>query len=752
MTVNSTLAVDPSDRKFYLASPEPGAVDRFDAAYAESRVQRATEAREAVETRLLYLSETERKNVINPATNRVFTDSEIEVAVNNAIDRRVALTDFYFPVLDNPGGGTDGRIKISEDIEELAEGDFNADTVRARLLTLGVEEANLDAAVSEMQQLARDIRDVPELRATLDSANASDGASNGWIHRGDVDQLMLERAQEPEPITSLTLSDSEKARLDARILRWQDADVLRADLEATPLDQLNDIDRLALAAVSENDAGANDDDAATPSLSAIIEPYVLTAVNGVATLDQLPCDLGSQQLIHLHVTGVLPSARNDAQSASSDHVDTLIEAAVSDLFEDRFVDRKGDSEADLALQRFNVDLEAMIVENPAVADRLINQAAGHLDANSDRMTDVRRADDSRLSKINHSITGAIRGSAEFLGDGVRLAGDATGTAFNATIRASGEMAEFVLENQSGSTGAVLNALGAGDLVDSTSDGVAEIVDTAIVFGSEYGANALENRVETLTNPFENPIRLVPVIGDVDAVSENLIETAQSDRVLDHVGNVEAEGLEILESADTSRMNPPDRQPLLDFLDDEQEADMRAVFGDSIDYDAVTVIAGDPGLLDVSGGRPFVPGNSTIVLNGLDPEAQWSEFMHEMVHVWQFQTGGNNYIPEAQYAQEFGQGYNVAAAFADGNAGWSDLNPEQQAELVVVAVETGFIDDPGMQVYIRSTDENGRGGLHASFEAETVSITDTTAINRYEAEDDWINVTPTLVQGLDELHG
>ncbi len=749
MTVNSTLAIDPSDRKFYLASPEPGAVERFDAAYAEIRAQRATEAREAVETRLLYLSESERKNVINPATNRVFTDGEIDVAVNNAIDRRIALTDVYFPVLDNPGGGTDGRIKISEDIEELAEGNFAEDAVKARLLTLGVEEADLDAAVSDVQQLARDIRDVPELRAALDSANASDGASNGWIHRGDVDKLMVERTQVPEPITSQTLSDSEQAQLDARIVRWQDADVLRADLEATPIDELNDIDRLALAAISVNDTGA--DDAATPSLSATIQPYVLNVVNGVAELDQLPCDLGSQQLIHLHVTGVLPSARTDAQTASSDHVDSLIEDAVSELFEDRFADRKGDSEADLALQRFNIDLESMVVENPAMADRLINQAAGHLDANSDRMTDVRRADDSRLSKINHSITGAIRGGAGLLGDGVRLAGDATGTAFNASIRASGELAEFVLENQPGPTGAALNVLGVGDLVDSTSDGVAEIVDTAIVFGSEYGANALENRAERLTNPLEHPLGLIPVIGSVAAVPENVTETAQSDRVLDHVGNVEAEGLEILESVDTSRLNPPDRQPLTDFLTEEQMADVRALFGDSVDYDEVTVIAGDPGLLDVSGGRPFVPGNSTIVLNGLDPNAQWSEFMHEMVHVWQSQSAGNNYIPEAQYAQELGQGYNVAAAFADGHAGWSDLNPEQQAELVVVAVETGFIDDPGMQVYIRSTDENGRGGLNASFEAEAVPITDTTTINTRESDDDWINVTPTLVQGLDELH-
>jgi hypothetical protein len=62
------------------------------------------------------------------------------------------------------------------------------------------------------------------------------------------------------------------------------------------------------------------------------------------------------------------------------------------------------------------------------------------------------------------------------------------------------------------------------------------------------------------------------------------------------------------------------------------------------------------------------------------------FIHEMVHVWQFQTHGSVYIPRALWAQRTDMGYNYGGvqalrmAVLQGRS-LSDFNYEQQADII-----------------------------------------------------------------------
>src|SRR5262249_54767875 len=76
--------------------------------------------------------------------------------------------------------------------------------------------------------------------------------------------------------------------------------------------------------------------------------------------------------------------------------------------------------------------------------------------------------------------------------------------------------------------------------------------------------------------------------------------------------------------------------------------------------------------------------------------------HEMTHVWQFQNGGTDYLSEALYAQNFGEGYDFQRGIREGKS-WRELNPEQQAELIEQAYDSGYFDCPGNRFVYNGND-------------------------------------------------
>ncbi len=124
---------------------------------------------------------------------------------------------------------------------------------------------------------------------------------------------------------------------------------------------------------------------------------------------------------------------------------------------------------------------------------------------------------------------------------------------------------------------------------------------------------------------------------------------------------------------------------------DEVAGLREIYGDTIDYDSVRIKEGFAGLFSIT-DNAFTHGNTIYIKPGdlpLDPAGLDDLVAHEMAHVWQHQNGGTDYLTEAIWAQEVGDGYDYEKALDEGKS-WSELSPEQQAELIQDAVlDAGF---------------------------------------------------------------
>ncbi|WP_141620107.1 hypothetical protein [Myxococcus sp. AB036A] len=142
------------------------------------------------------------------------------------------------------------------------------------------------------------------------------------------------------------------------------------------------------------------------------------------------------------------------------------------------------------------------------------------------------------------------------------------------------------------------------------------------------------------------------------------------------------------------------EPVRRRLTGEEEAVLRQVYGDSLDYSRISIKEGNAGLLTAS-GRPFVHGD-TIYIPSKHLPLEMDTLIHEAAHVWQFQHGGSDYMSEALFAQFFGDGYNLGKALKEGKS-WSQLNPEQQAELLEQGYLAGFFKTPPGRLYVNGVD-------------------------------------------------
>jgi hypothetical protein len=135
------------------------------------------------------------------------------------------------------------------------------------------------------------------------------------------------------------------------------------------------------------------------------------------------------------------------------------------------------------------------------------------------------------------------------------------------------------------------------------------------------------------------------------------------------------------------------EPVSRGLSGDETAALRKVYGNSVDYSKIRIKEGDAGLLTTS-GRPFAHGNTIYMPPGSLPVSQHLDtLVHETGHVWQFQHGGTDYMSEALYAQNLGDGYDWQRGVDSGKS-WGNLNPEQQAQLISSAYAAGYFDNPG----------------------------------------------------------
>ena len=145
------------------------------------------------------------------------------------------------------------------------------------------------------------------------------------------------------------------------------------------------------------------------------------------------------------------------------------------------------------------------------------------------------------------------------------------------------------------------------------------------------------------------------------------------------------------------------------LTEGEKAELRKIFGDSIDYDAVLIKEGKAGLFS-GNDRAFVLGNTIYIKdNRDDPSTPQLDHMptlvSEMTHIWQFQNGGTDYAGEAIISQNWGKGYDWRQSVP--GTPWGGLEPEQQDAFLNFAYVNGaFNSDPPVLVL----DYNGDGVL------------------------------------------
>ena len=117
------------------------------------------------------------------------------------------------------------------------------------------------------------------------------------------------------------------------------------------------------------------------------------------------------------------------------------------------------------------------------------------------------------------------------------------------------------------------------------------------------------------------------------------------------------------------------------LSDEERKTANTIFGSSINYDLVRI--DDYAVIGPSfSDREYT---SFHTINGWGDMSD-DTLIHELVHVWQYETSGAIYMPQAIHAQVWGEGYkykSVAGLKAAKNAGKDirSFNREQQAQIV-----------------------------------------------------------------------
>lgn len=150
--------------------------------------------------------------------------------------------------------------------------------------------------------------------------------------------------------------------------------------------------------------------------------------------------------------------------------------------------------------------------------------------------------------------------------------------------------------------------------------------------------------------------------------------------------------------DLDRRSPPGRS----LRADEIELLRTQVYGDSVDYSKVQIKENEDVLTrNISDGCPFTLGNTIYIPPGRMP-LEADLLTHEMMHVWQYQNGGSEYLPKALWAQKLGDGYDFKKGIAEGKA-WGELNPEQQGEFMEQANLAGAFATPDRTFVHKGTD-------------------------------------------------
>jgi hypothetical protein len=146
------------------------------------------------------------------------------------------------------------------------------------------------------------------------------------------------------------------------------------------------------------------------------------------------------------------------------------------------------------------------------------------------------------------------------------------------------------------------------------------------------------------------------------------------------------------------------------LTDAEIEELKKVFDGTVDFPEILIKEGKLGLLGVSGraltlcNSIYIPGDNGAGYGAPGTEGYLRLLVHETVHVWQYQTGGTDYITGSLKEQlkgwwsgkGMGDAYQFERGISEGKR-WDQLNPEQQARLIEDSYAFGLFKDENIHM-------------------------------------------------------
>jgi hypothetical protein len=137
------------------------------------------------------------------------------------------------------------------------------------------------------------------------------------------------------------------------------------------------------------------------------------------------------------------------------------------------------------------------------------------------------------------------------------------------------------------------------------------------------------------------------------------------------------------------------------LTDAETAELRKVYGNSMDLSQIRIKEGNIGLNNLM--APHTVGNTIYLPKDSYKNGGTNLLVHEAAHSWQYQNGGTDYIGASLWNQLKGslssgsrnEAYEYDEPIKAGKS-WAQLNPEQQASVLDTAYSRGLYDNPNQQ--------------------------------------------------------
>jgi hypothetical protein len=304
------------------------------------------------------------------------------------------------------------------------------------------------------------------------------------------------------------------------------------------------------------------------------------------------------------------------------------------------------------------------------------------------VSSVGNAIGSAVTSVGNAIGSAVTSVGNAIGSAVTSVGNAIGSAVDWGKKAITEVANRAVDIGRSALNFVTE--GIGGLVRSTVEGAGKILS---------GVGSLLN-----------PAPLLKLFsGDFSGAWEDFKGNAANG--LKSIGNGLVQGLIQgpfdtlivgLQNGISAVQTAIGVEPVGRELKDTEIAELRKVYGNTIDYSQIRIKEGNIGLNNLLSAHTV--GNTIYLPEG---SGGLQTLVHEAAHSWQYQNGGTDYIGASLFNQALGElsgksrneAYEYDNSVKEGKS-WSELNPEQQAHLIENAYVQGLFDDPNAKFMLK----------------------------------------------------